>query len=214
MPEAPVIVITGGVASGKTTVAQMLADLGGEVISADVLAREVLQKGSPGWREVVALWGPEILTPSGEINRAALGRKVFADERERRRLEKITHPRISVLIKERLSGARQRAPFVVLEIPLYFETGQVLPASEVWVVYADRATQLSRLMERSRLSREEAEARLKAQWPLEKKRALADRVIDNSNGLEATRQQVRQALTLFLEKQGLRKEEVWRRLNG
>lgn len=214
MPDAPVIVVTGGIASGKTTVAQMLAELGGEIISADGLAREVLQSGSPGWREVVALWGPEILTPAGEINRAALGRKVFADENERRRLEAITHPKIHALMEERLTTARRRAPFVVLEIPLYFETGRVTPASEVWVVYVDRATQLSRLMERSGLSQEEAETRLKAQWPLERKRALADRVIDNSDGLEATRHQVRQALTLLLERQGLKKEEVWRRLNG
>jgi dephospho-CoA kinase len=213
MPDAPIIVLTGGIASGKSTVAQMLAELGGEVISADGLAREVLQSGSPGWREVVALWGPEILTPGGEINRAALGRKVFADEKQRRRLEAITHPKIYALMEERLTTARRRAPFVVLEIPLYFETGRVPPASEVWVVYVDRATQLARLMERSGLSREEAEARLEAQWPLERKRALADRVIDNSDGLEATRQQVRQALTLLLERQGLRKEEVWRRLN-
>lgn len=214
MPDAPVIVVTGGIASGKTTVAQMLAELGGEIISADGLAREVLQSGSPGWREVVAIWGPEILTPAGEINRAALGRKVFADENERRRLEAITHPKIYALMEERLTTARRRAPFVVLEIPLYFETGRVTPASEVWVVYVDRATQLSRMMERSGLSQEEAETRLKAQWPLERKRALADRVIDNSDGLEATRHQVRQALTLLLERQGLKKEEVWRRLNG
>lgn len=207
MPGAPVIVLTGGIASGKSTVAQMLAELGGEIISADGLAREVLQSGSPGWREVVALWGPEILTPAGEINRAALGRKVFADENERRRLETITHPKIYALMEERLATACRRAPFVVLEIPLYFETGRVPPASEVWVVYVDRATQLARLMERSGLSREEAEARLEAQWPLERKRALADRVIDNSDGLEATRQQVRQALTLLLERQGLRKKK-------
>jgi dephospho-CoA kinase len=207
MPGVPVIVVTGGIASGKTTVAQMLAELGGEVISADALAREVLQSGSPAWREIVALWGPEILTPAGDINRSALGRRIFADEGERRRLEAITHPRIYTLMQERLADARRRAPFVVLEIPLYFETGQVLPANEVWVVYVDRATQLSRLMERNGLSREEAEIRLESQWPLERKRALADRVIDNSNGLEATRQQVRQALNLLLEEQGLTKQE-------
>ncbi|HHY92405.1 MAG TPA: dephospho-CoA kinase, partial [Firmicutes bacterium] len=113
MPGTPVIILTGGIASGKSTVAAMLAEEGGAVISADALAREVLAVGSPGWREVVDAWGAEVLTEKGEIDRRRLARRVFPLPEERRRLEAITHPRIFALLKERLAAAAQRAPFVV-----------------------------------------------------------------------------------------------------
>ncbi|MDI3522925.1 MAG: dephospho-CoA kinase [Bacillota bacterium] len=202
MPGTPIIVLTGGIASGKSTVARMLAEEGGEVISADVLAREVLAPGSPGWEEVVQTWGTGVLTPEGEIDRRRLGRWVFASSEERRRLEEITHPRIFALLQERLAAAVARAPFVVLEVPLYFETGRRLPASEVWVVYADRATQLARLVERSGLTPAEAEARLAAQQPLTEKCALADRVIDNSGTREQTRRAVQEALAALWGRRG------------
>lgn len=213
MPETPVIVLTGGIASGKSTVAKMLADEGGAVISADALAREVLAAGSPGHQEVVNTWGREILTAEGEVNRELLGRLVFNDPQQRRLLEEITHPRIFCLMQERLAEAREKVPFVVLEIPLYFETGRVPRATEVWVVYADRATQMARLRERNGLSLEEADRRLAAQWSLEKKCALADRVIDNSGSEDETRAAVRRALADFFRTRAREGEKGPARLN-
>ncbi|NLY51185.1 MAG: dephospho-CoA kinase [Firmicutes bacterium] len=208
MPAAPVIVLTGGIASGKSTVAKLLAAAGGRVISADSLAREVLLPGQAAWKEVVSAWGQGVLTSTGEIDRVKLGRLVFTDPAARRRLEKITHPRIFDLMHQQMVEAQKSAAFVVLEIPLYFETECSVPADEVWVVYVGPLTQLKRLQERSGLTHEEASARVAAQLPLEKKCAWADRVIDNSKSLAITEKTVKTALQdLLASKKACKDEE-------
>ncbi|HHT71598.1 MAG: dephospho-CoA kinase [bacterium] len=192
--KAPVIVLTGGIASGKSAVANMLADQGAKVISADELAREVVKQGTPAWGEIVGAFGRSVLTSDGGLNRQRLGTLVFADSEARRCLEKITHPRIWALLDERLRMARESASLVVAEIPLYFESDRRIAEAEVWVVYVDQETQVKRLMERDALTGTEARERLRSQLPLRSKCNWADRVIDNTGSKQETLAQVKEAV--------------------
>jgi dephospho-CoA kinase len=192
--DAPVIVLTGGIASGKSMVAQMLRDCGAHVISADQIAREVVAPGKSALREIVQVFGPSMLTSKGDLDRRRLARLIFNNTKARRQLDEITHPQIWSLLDKRIKDARREASLVVVEIPLYFESGWSIPRAEVWVVYVDETTQLERLMSRDGLTHQEAEARINAQMLLIDKCALADWVIDNSHGKEETRAQVRRAL--------------------
>lgn len=175
--------LTGGIASGKSTVALWLAEQRLPILDADVYAREALASGSPGARAVLERYGNEVLSSAHEadaavIDRAALGRIVFADQRERQWLEQLIHPIVRERFEEELT-AQQAAPVVVLVIPLLFEAGLEHLCSEVWVVDCEPEQQLKRLMQRDGITAEDARARIAAQWPLAKKRALADRLIDN-----------------------------------
>lgn len=186
-----IVGLTGGIATGKSTVARMLADRGAIVVDADAIAREVVEPGEPALDEIVAEFGPSILTPSGTLDRAALGAVVFADTARRRRLEEITHPRIRQRMAERVAAAVASAPpLVVVDIPLLLERGGSELTQDVLLVYADRKTQLRRLIARDHLSVEDAERRLAAQMPIEEKRRLATWVIDNRGSLEETEAQV------------------------
>ncbi|KAF0654676.1 dephospho-CoA kinase [Cyanobium sp. Copco_Reservoir_LC18] len=192
--------LTGGIASGKSTVGRVLAARGLPVLDADVYAREALAPGSAGARAVlerygerVALAGAEASEPQPGLDRAALGRIVFADAGELRWLEQLVHP----LVRQRFAAELERlgeAPAVVLMIPLLFEAGLEGLCSEIWLVDCDEAQQLQRLMGRDRLGEADARARLAAQWPLARKRALATRVLDNRGGPEALASQVEGAL--------------------
>lgn len=186
-----VIGLTGGIASGKSTVVAMLRELGARVIDADQLARRVVEPGAEAYNDVVAAFGPDILLPGGCIDRQALGEIVFADPAARRRLNELTHPHIRARMWAGVEAARAEGlPAVVLDIPLLIESGLQDKVDRVWVVYIDRAAQLSRLIIRDGLSREQAEARLAAQIALDEKRRHADAVIDNCGSLVATRRQV------------------------
>ena len=177
--------LTGGIASGKSTVGRLLEAQGLPVLDADRYAREALAPGSAGARAVLERHGERVRAPQGddaaaEIDRAALGRIVFADAAERRWLEQLVHP----VVRERFEAELQRlaaVPAVVLMIPLLFEAGLEGLCSEVWLVDCEESQQLQRLMERNGLSEAEAHARIAAQWPLSRKRTLADRLIDNRN---------------------------------
>jgi dephospho-CoA kinase len=183
-----VIGLTGGIATGKSTVAAMLAARGAVVVDADRLAREVVEPGHPGFGEVVARFGSSILDSSGAIDRAALGAVVFADASARRELEAITHPRIASLMAEHIGAAVQAGPpLVVADIPLLFERGRDSDFPDVLLVYAAPAVQLQRLSTRDGLGATAAGQRLAAQMPVEEKRARATWVIDNSGALAATR---------------------------
>jgi len=175
--------LTGGVASGKSTVSLMLAGLGAVVIDADLLAREVVAKGTPGLAAVVAEFGPEVLTDEGELDRPAMGAIVFADESKRRALEAIIHP----LVRQRGHELEDAAPpgaVVVHDIPLLVETGQPGRFDAVVVVDVPVATQLARMVELRGLSPEEAQARIDAQASREMRLAVATHVIDNTGDLE------------------------------
>ncbi|MFS8523229.1 MAG: dephospho-CoA kinase [Limnochordales bacterium] len=184
--------LTGGIASGKSTVARMFAELGAAVVSADEIAREIVEPGQPAWEEIRGAFGDEVLNPDGTLNRRRLGAIVFADEARRRRLERITHPRIREVMARRIEDLAAGGTPVIAEIPLLFESEASLSLVDVViVVYADPELQLERLMARDGLGREQAEARMAAQMPIEEKVMRADFVIDNDGDLERTRAQVR-----------------------
>lgn len=181
--------LTGGIACGKSTVARLLAEkYGAVVIDADQLAREVVEPGKPAYRQIVDHFGQKVLKPDNTIDRKRLAALVFADPVERARLEAMVHPRVRELARNKVAalaalGAAQRPRLVVEVVPLLFEVGLEPEFDEIWVVKCDREQQIQRLMERDHIDREEAIARLNAQWPLEKKIERADRVIDNSGSL-------------------------------
>jgi dephospho-CoA kinase len=181
--------LTGGIASGKSTVAKLLASFGAILIDSDVLAREVVEPGTDGLREVVAAFGADVLAADGSLDRAKLGALVFNDTTARRRLESIIHPRVRARASE-FAAAAPAAAVVVQDIPLLAETGQAGRFDAVVVVDAPEEVQLARLAERG-LSSEDAKARIAAQATREERRAIADHVIDNSGDLESLERQVR-----------------------
>lgn len=186
-----IVGLTGSIASGKSSVAAMFAELGAVVVSADQLAREAVAPGSSALTELVAAFGPAILTPGGELDRKAIGRLVFADAAARARLNAITHPAIARLAEVRLRELRAGgAPLVIYEAPLLFEAGTGKRVDAVLVVTIEPALQQSRLAGRDQLAPDEVRARIAAQWPQAEKVARADFVIDNSGPLEETRRQV------------------------
>ena len=185
--------LTGGIASGKSTVSRQLAELGCRVIDADVLAREVVAPGEPAWHGIVEAFGREVLRPDGTLDRPRLGALVFADAEKRRRLEAITHPAIQARRDAILAdlAARGFDGLVVQDAALLIEVGAARRVDRLIVVYADRAVQLERLMRRDGLDPAEAERRVASQMPLAEKVKLAHYVIDSSDSREETAAQVR-----------------------
>ena len=184
------IALTGGIASGKSTAAEELAARGAVLIDADVLAREVVEPGTPGLAAVVERFGAEVLAED-RLDRPALGRLIFGDPAARRDLEQIVHPRVRARAAE-IEAAAPADAIVVHVIPLLVETGQADDFDLCVVVDLDPATQLRRLQERSGLSAEEAQARLDAQASREQRLAVADRVLDNNGSPDDLRRQVGQ----------------------
>ena len=184
------IALTGGIASGKSTVADMFAELGAVIIDSDVLAREVVEPGTPGLAEIVERFGPDILTGDGELNRPALGEIIFKDDEARKDLNAITHPRVRQRAVELEESAPEDA-LIIQVIPLLIEANLVDGFDEVIVVDLPEELQLQRLMERNGFSRDEAHSRIRAQASQAKRLAVATHVIDNSQPLELTRAQVR-----------------------
>lgn len=174
--------LTGGVASGKSTVSLMLAELGAVVIDADLLAREVVAPGTPGLEAIVAEFGAGVLTDAGELDRPAMGAIVFADEEKRRALEAIIHPAVRQRGRE-LEAAAPPGSVVVHDIPLLVETGQPSHFDAVVVVDVPVEVQLARMVELRVMSPEEAQARIDAQATREQRLAAATHVIDNTGSL-------------------------------
>ena len=177
-PVATRIALTGGIASGKSAVADLLARHGAVIIDSDVLAREVVALGTPGLDAIAERFGPGVLAADGSLDRAALGRIVFPDPEARTALEGITQP----AIRERSEWLREHAPegaIVIDVIPLLVEAGLAERYDTVIVVDADEDTQLRRLMARSGLTREEAELRIAAQASRRRRRTVADEVVVN-----------------------------------
>lgn len=188
-----VVALTGGVGSGKSTVAGMLRALGATVIDADEAARAVVEPGTPGFDQVVAAFG-ERFVKDGRLDRAALAEHVFSDPDALRRLNEITHPLVRQWMAERQQEALARGDErVVLDIPLLFENGLQDAFATILLVYAPPETQLRRLVEGRGFSEADARARIAAQLPMEEKRGRATYLIDNSGSLEATRRQVEAA---------------------
>ncbi len=181
--------LTGGIASGKSTVSAILAELGAVIIDGDKLAREVVEKGQPGLAQVVEAFGPEILTADGDLDRAKLGQIVFNDEAKRKLLEGIVHP----LIFERYAELEASAPadgIVVHDIPLLAESGRADTFDAVVVVDAPADLQVERMLRDRGWSQEDAEARIAAQASREDRRKIATYLIENTGTLEELRAQV------------------------
>ena len=183
--------LTGGIASGKSSVSRLLAEWGVPVIDADAIARRIVTPCQPAWQQIVSVFGEQILQPDGTSNRRLLGDIIFDDTEKRRKLEEITHPaiwdQITVEVKQAEAAGHR---VVVLDIPLLLETDWHDRVDEIWVVYADRQTQLQRLTLRDQLTQQQAESRINSQLSLEEKKQHADIVIDNSGSFDSMRNQV------------------------
>jgi dephospho-CoA kinase len=178
--------LTGGIGSGKSAVATRLAELGAIVIDADAIAREVVEPGTDGLVQVVAEFGPDVLTATGELDRAALGRLVFADPQRRQALERIIHPRVRARSAEIVSTAPDDA-VVVNDIPLLVETGQAKNFPLVIVVLAAEDVRVARLVRDRGMTEDDARARIAAQATDEQRREVADIVIVNDGTLDDLR---------------------------
>ncbi|NTX03612.1 MULTISPECIES: dephospho-CoA kinase [Myxococcus] len=182
--------LTGGIGSGKSTVTRMLRELGAEVLDADVLAREVVEPGTPGLAAIAERF-PGVVGPDGRLDRAKLGAHVFGNDTERAALNAITHPRVREAFMEKLEALTARGvERVIYDVPLLIEAGMHEWMEGVALVWVPRDLQKARLMARDGLDATAAEARLAAQLPLDDKRVHATWVIDNSQDLSSTREQV------------------------
>lgn len=197
-PAVPRIGLTGGIASGKSTVAKMFAELGVPVIDTDVIAREVVAPGQPALDEIVAAFGPALLRPDGSLDRGALRERVFADPAARHRLEGIVHPRIRAHTLE--LAARAGGPYQVIVVPLLVESGFNRLVDEVVVVDCPEHEQRRRLLSRDGDDATQADRMMAAQLGREARLAAADAVIDNGGELDATRAQVQRLHQRYVNK--------------
>ena len=193
--------LTGGIASGKSTVSEIFASLGAKILDADEVAREVLLPGQPAWTRLRQAFGLEFFHPDGRVKRKQLRKLVFADPEKRKELNAIVHPEVMREINRRaetLSSSLETGVLLV-DVPLLLEVGVANRFDKVVVVYASEIVQIERLMERDGISEEEAEQALKAQMVLKEKVEMADYVIDNSGRLEETQVQVQRVWQELLE---------------
>lgn len=181
--------LTGGIATGKSTVSAMLKKAGAIVVDADRIARDVVKKGLPAYREIVAQFGTEVLLPDGEINRNMLGDIIFNDHQKKQLLNSIVHPYVNEEVNRQIIQIQKTHPnaVIVLDIPLLIEAGMYDDLSEIIVVYTPQDIQIQRLMQRDRISEADALARVQSQMSIEEKKQQATLVIDNSGTIENTR---------------------------
>jgi dephospho-CoA kinase len=184
--------LTGGIGSGKSTVARLLEKRGAVVFDADLLAREAVEPGTPGHAAVIERFGADVLAPGGELDREALASIVFADPAARRDLEQIVHPEVRRLFAEGSEAYRDTDRVVVFSAPLLVETGMHTAFEVLVVVSATVATQIERLMRQRGMSEPSIRARIDAQAPLEDKAAVADFLVDNEGSLDELESQVEQ----------------------
>lgn len=185
-----VLGITGGIATGKSSVVQHFIDLGFPVVDADIIARHLLDQNEQAYNEVVKVFGSEILQENGEINRQALGALVFNYPDKLKQLDELMAPFLKESILAAIKQASQNQKLVIVDVPLMYEKGYDEWMDQVVVVYCTPNQQLKRLMQRNQLTEKEAKQRIDSQLPIEMKKLLAEVVFDNSNDLTQTIQQV------------------------
>ena len=195
-----VIGVTGGIGTGKSTVAKMFKQLGAVVLDADVIAHHVMEPKRLAWRAIVKAFGSEILNEDQTIHRARLAARVFHNEEARTRLEQIIHPRVIREMRQELRRLRRRTRVTVLDIPLLGEAGIPREVDALVVVTAPPEVQRKRLQHKFGWSEEDINARMHAQWEPSAKVALADFVVDNANGVDATRTQVKRIWNQLLKR--------------
>jgi dephospho-CoA kinase len=187
-----VIGVTGGIGTGKSTVAGMFRKLGASVLDADAITHKLMEPRKLAWRRIVSAFGEDVLNADQTVNRRKLAGIVFADDELRRRLEAILHPGVMREIRRQVHGLgrSKRVKAAVLDVPLLVEVGAQDLADALVVVTAPRDVQRERLKKQHGWTDDEIEARIRAQWDLSAKAALADHVVDNGNGVDRTRTQV------------------------
>ncbi|HAC1150467.1 TPA_asm: dephospho-CoA kinase [Listeria monocytogenes] len=192
--------LTGSVATGKSTVSNMIQQAGIPLVDADIAARKVVERDTEGLKEIVAYFGEEILLADGTLNRAKLGEIIFKDKEKREKLNEITHPRV----KDYMLEARERffeagEELVFFDIPLLFESHLESLVDKIVVVWTTPETELKRLMERNNLTKEDALRRIESQMGIDEKARKADFVIDNNESLEKTQKQVLTFIKRFVK---------------
>lgn len=192
--------LTGGIASGKSTVAKMMKDRGIPVIDADEISRAVVAPGEGALERIKETFGEEVIHEDGTLNRGKLGEMVFADVEKRETLNHIVHPAVRTRIKEQAQAKfAEGYTLIVMDIPLLVENNLFYLVDETIVVYTSQDIQKKRLMQRNEYSETEAQRRIASQMPLEEKRRYADHVIDNSRSIRETEEQVIQLLEAYIE---------------
>lgn len=190
-----IIGLTGGISSGKSTVAKMIRELNIPIVDADIIAREVVEPKEAAYEKIVAHFGDKILNEDRTINRKKLGEIIFNDEKERAVLNSIVHPEVRLKMKEQKEQYLQQGyKHVVLDIPLLFESKLTYLVDKTLLVYVDEKTQLERLVARDKTSLEDAMSRIKSQMPLKEKIQLADEIINNNGTIEETKKQLLEIL--------------------
>lgn len=184
--------VTGGIASGKSTVANMLKDLGAYAIDLDILAREVVEPGQVALQEIVEYFGKKVLKEDGNLDRKVLSDIVFQDIEKRKKLESFTHPRITELFNHKLKDITSSDPDAIIQVvnPLLIEFNTQYRYHKTLVVYVPREMQIERLIKRDNITKEKAEKILDAQMPIDEKIGYADFVVYNDKSLDETRIQV------------------------
>jgi dephospho-CoA kinase len=184
--------VTGGIASGKSTVARMLEELGAPVIDFDALSRSVVEPGKPAWKDIVAYFGEQVLLEDKTLDRKKISEIVFRDPEKRKRLEGFTHPRIYEDFRRLVKEYTQEDPDVIIQVvvPLLIEANLQYLFHKLLLVYIPQEKQIERLMGRDKISREMAQNILTAQLPIDEKKGYADFIVDNSGSLEETKRQV------------------------
>jgi len=184
--------LTGGIASGKSTVSRLLVKHGALLVDADQVARDIVEQGQPALKEITSFFGQAILHEDGSLNRAALGAIVFSDKDKLAKLESITHPAIRKRMLSTIERYKEENPnaIIVADVPLIYETNQMHLYEAIVVVYVPRDIQIERLAVRNDITQDVAASRVDIQMDIEHKKALADYVIDNSGSLEQTEKQV------------------------
>jgi dephospho-CoA kinase len=200
--------LTGSIATGKSTVSGILKELGAFIVDADRAAHEVVLPGTKAWNEIVRIFGKEILQKSGEIDRERLGRIIFNDSAMRSILEEVVHPEVVHSMDEQIRSIKSGFPdaVVILDVPLLIETGMHKGVGEVIVVYCPEDMQITRLMVRDNISREDALAKVRSQISIEEKRRYATLLIDNSASKDNTRIKVEDLYGRLREKGGEAKQ--------
>uniref|UniRef100_A0A1B0D2B6 Dephospho-CoA kinase domain-containing protein n=1 Tax=Phlebotomus papatasi TaxID=29031 RepID=A0A1B0D2B6_PHLPP len=195
------VAVTGGIATGKSTVTQVFRDNGVPVIDADIIARSVVEPGKPAWQKIKMVFGDGVLKEGGEIDREALGRLIFNSAEKRKILNEITHPEIHrIMYKQIIKYFFLGHPFVVLDLPLLFETGVMLQfIHKIITVTCEEDMQLTRLMDRNRFSEEDAKKRIAAQMPLQQKCEKSHFVIENSGSIRDTQAETLKILEMLQE---------------
>lgn len=185
-----IIGLTGGIASGKSTVSSVFREMGAIILDADQIARQVVLPQQPAWEDIVVLFGPQVLNQDQSLNREKMAEIVFNNHNCLNELNRITHPRIMQYYKDTLRKISMEKPeaIVILEVPLLYETNMDKLCQQVIVVWVDRETQIKRLMEREKLSCEDAIKRVDSQMPLDEKARRADFVIDNRGSMVETKE--------------------------